>query len=118
MKILVVDDSSVDRHLLTNLLEDLGHSVDTYENTDGVLDHLSQQDYGIVFLDIVMPHQDGYKFLRELRSNPQTSEQQVVLYSSKGTSLEINYGLKRAGANYYMVKPVTKEKLETVLPST
>ena len=117
MKILVVDDSSVDRHLLTNLLEDLGHSVETYENTNGVIDHLSQQAYNVMFLDIVMPQQDGYKFLRELRSNPQTSAQQVILYSSKGTSLEINYGLKRAGANHYMVKPATKEKLETVLQS-
>lgn len=115
MKILVVDDSSVDRRFLTNLLEDLGHSVETSENTDGVLERLSQQDYGIMFLDIVMPNQDGYKFLRELRSNPQTAGQQVVLYSSKGTTLEVNYGLKRAGANHYLVKPATKEKLETVL---
>jgi len=115
MKILVVDDSSVDRHHLTSLLQELGHSVETYESTQGVLDHLSQQDYGVVFLDIVMPHQDGYKFLRELRANPGTAEQQVILYSSKGTPLEINYGLKRTGANHYMVKPATKEKLETVL---
>lgn len=115
MKILVVDDSSVDRHFLTNLLEELGHSVETYESTDGVIEKLKQQDYAIMFLDIVMPKQDGYKFLRELRSNPQTAEQQVVFYSSKGTSLEVSYGLKRAGANHYLVKPATKEKLETVL---
>jgi twitching motility two-component system response regulator PilH len=115
MKILVVDDSSVDRHHLTILLQDLGHSVETYDSTNGVLEHLSQQEYGAVFLDIVMPEKDGYKFLRELRSNAQTANQQVVLYSSKGTSLEINYGLKRSGANHYMVKPATKEKLETVL---
>ena len=115
MNILVVDDSSVDRHFLSNLLEELGHSVETYESTDGVLERLSNQDYAIMFLDIVMPHQDGYKFLRELRANPTTAEQQVVLYSSKGTSIEVNYGLKRAGANQYLIKPATKEKLETVL---
>ena len=114
MKILVVDDSSVDRHLLTNLLEDMGHSVETYESTSGVIDRLSANEHEVLFLDIVMPEQDGYKFLRELRSNPNTSSQQVVLYSSKGTSLEVNYGLKRAGANHYMVKPATKEKLETL----
>ena len=115
MNILVVDDSSLDRHLLTNLLESLGHSVEAYENTAGVIDRLSQKEYELMFLDIVMPKQDGYKFLRELRSNPETSEQQVILYSSKGTSLEVNYGLNRAGANHYMVKPATREKLENLL---
>ena len=114
MKILVVDDSSVDRHLLTNLLEKLGHSVETSESTNGVLERLSQKEYELLFLDIVMPHQDGYKFLRELRANPHTSAQQVVLYSSKGTSLEVKYGLQRSGANHYMVKPATHEKLESL----
>lgn len=115
MNILVVDDSPVDRHFLMALLEELGHSVETFDSTEGVIPRLLENDYALMFLDIVMPHQDGYKFLRELRANPETADQRVVLYSSKGTSLEVNYGLKRAGANHYIVKPATREKLEMVL---
>ncbi len=115
MKILIVDDSSVDRHFLKNLLEGLGHEVEAVENTRGILDKLSGHEYNIVFLDVVMPEQDGFKFLREIRANPSTKEQYVVLYSSKGTPLEVNYGLKRTGANEYLVKPATKDKLETLL---
>lgn len=115
MKILVVDDSSVDRHFLTNLLEGLGHEVEAFSSTKGLLEKLSGHEYNIVFLDVVMPEQDGFKFLRELRSNPTTKAQYVVLYSSKSTPLEINYGLKRSGANDYMVKPATKDKLEALL---
>ena len=115
MKILIVDDSSVDRHFLKNLLEGLGHEVEALDNASGILDKLSDHEFNIVFLDVVMPEQDGFKCLREIRANPTTKEQYVVLYSSKGTPLEINYGLKRAGANEYLVKPATKDKLEALL---
>jgi two-component system chemotaxis response regulator CheY len=115
MRFLVVDDSATDRHLLTSLLQELGHQVDVCESTAGVLDKVAAGDYNVLFLDIVMPEQDGYKFLRELRLNAQTNGQRVVFCSSKKTPLEINYGLNRAGANDYIVKPVTRESLAQVL---
>jgi two-component system chemotaxis response regulator CheY len=62
-----------------------------------------------------MPEQDGFKFLRQLRLNEATSDQYVILCSSKKTPVEINYGIKRAGANDYLTKPVTPESLEQAL---
>jgi CheY-like chemotaxis protein len=115
MRFLVVDDSAMDRHLLTSLLQELGHQVEVCEKTEGVLDKISSNAYNALFLDIVMPEQDGYKFLRELRLNEQTSSQRVIFCSSKKTPLEINYGIKRAGADDYIVKPVTRESLAQVL---
>lgn len=115
MQVLVVDDSAVDRHLLTSLLEGLGHQVDVCSTTDGVLEQLSTGSYAALFLDIVMPEQDGYKFLRELRSNHKTTKQHVIFCSSKKTPLEVSYGIKRAGADDYLVKPVTSETVAQVL---
>lgn len=115
MRFLVVDDSAMDRHLLTSLLEGLGHQVDTCPNTEGALDRISTGSYATVFLDIVMPEQDGYKFLRALRSNQKTAKQHVIFCSSKKTTLEVDYGIKRAGANDYLVKPVTRESVTQVL---
>lgn len=115
MRFLVVDDSAVDRRFLTSLLEDLGHQVEAHEDTNGILEKLSTGNYASIFLDIVMPDKDGFKFLRELRSNQPTAQQHVILYSSKKTSVEINYGLKRAGANDYLPKPITRERLAQAL---
>lgn len=115
MRFLIVDDSAVDRRFLGSLLEDLGHQAETCETTAGVIDKLATGNYASVFLDIVMPEQDGYKFLRELRSNESTAKQHVILYSSKKTAVEINYGIKRAGANDYLPKPTTRERLEQAL---
>ncbi len=115
MRFLIIDDSSVDRHSLTSLLTTLGHDVDQCDNTTEALSKIEAGCYDLVFLDVVMPEQDGYKFLRSLRLNPTTASQYVVLYSSKKTPLEVNYGLKRAGANDYLVKPVTPEDVTQVL---
>lgn len=115
MRFLIVDDSNVDRHFLMSLLEEMGHEVEAYEDTKGVVKKLETGKYASVFLDIVMPEQDGYKFLRELRLNQQTVKQHVIFYSSKTTLIEINYGLKRAGANEYLTKPTTRDLLEQTL---
>jgi two-component system chemotaxis response regulator CheY len=115
MKFLIVDDSAVDRHLLSSLLQGLGHEVESSSTTQGVIEMLSTGNYAALFLDIVMPEQDGYKFLREVRANPKTAKQHVIFCSSKKTPLEVNYGIKRAGADDYIVKPPTKESLGKVL---
>ncbi|WOD39649.1 response regulator [Nodosilinea sp. E11] len=115
MQILVVDDSAVDRQFLSTLLEDMGHRVEASDSTEGVVEKLSTGEYSCLFLDIVMPEQDGYKFLREIRTNQVTAQQNVVFCSSKKTPVEVKYGLKRAGANDYITKPVSRERLAEVL---
>lgn len=112
---LIIDDSATQRHLLSSFLQDLGHTVDLCESASGALEKIINNHYDAIFLDIVLPDQDGYKFLRELRSHHQIADQYVILYSTKSTKLEIEYGLKRAKANDYLPKPVSRESLFEVL---
>jgi len=112
---LIIDDSATQRHLLSSFLHELGHSVDICESTVGALDKITKNRYAAIFLDIVLPDQDGYKFLRELRSHDTAAAQYVILCSTKSTKLEIDYGLKRAKANDYLPKPVSRESLSMVL---
>ena len=114
-RFLIIDDSATQRHLLTSFLQDLGHTVDFCESTIGALEKIVNNHYTAIFLDIVLPEQDGYKFLREVRSHQQIADQYVILCSTKSTKLEIDYGLKRAKANDYLPKPVSRESLSEVL---
>jgi CheY-like chemotaxis protein len=115
MRFLIIDDSPVDTHALASVLEVLGHSVDRCDTPMDALSTVEHGKYDLVFLDVVMPEQDGYKFLRTLRLNPATTNQYVVFCSSKSTNLEINYGIKRAGANDYLTKPVSRESVIQIL---
>ena len=110
MKFLIIDDSSVVRRSTAALLEKMGHQVDEQEDTSNVIEKLKRENYAAIILDIVMPNQDGFKFLRELRGNSATANQYVIFCSSKKTPLEISYGIKR-GANDYITKPVNQESL-------
>jgi CheY-like chemotaxis protein len=112
---LIIDDSAIQIHLLTSFLGELGHTVDFCESTLGALEKITKNRYTAIFLDIVLPEQDGYKFLREVRSHQQLADQYVILCSTKNTKLEIDYGLKRAKANDYLTKPFTRESLSEVL---
>ena len=115
MRFLIIDDSSLDRHALASLLEILGHEVDVCASATDALSVVAAGKYDLVFLDVVMPEQDGYKFLRKVRLNPPTANQYVVFCSSKKTPIEVNYGIQRAGANDYLPKPVNRESIEQVL---
>jgi CheY-like chemotaxis protein len=115
MHFLIIDDSSVDAHALTAVLEAVGHKVDRCDGAKDAMQTIETGNYDAVFLDVVMPEQDGYKFLRAVRLNPQTAELYVIFCSSKKTPLEMNYGIQRAGANDYLPKPVSRESVEEVL---
>lgn len=115
MRFAVVDDSAVDRHLLVSILQEMGHEVDDFESSEGVIQKLAEASYAAVFLDIVMPQQDGYKFLRAIRTHPALAQQHVIFCSSKKTSLEIKYGIEKAGANDYITKPVSRDLVSGAL---
>jgi CheY-like chemotaxis protein len=115
MYFAVVDDSALDRHLLVSLLEDMGHQIDVFEGSSGAIEKIAATKYDAVFLDIVMPQQDGYKLLRAIRSHPNLTEQHVIFCSSKKTPLEMKYGLEKAGANDYITKPANREAVMAAL---
>jgi CheY-like chemotaxis protein len=115
MRFLIIDDSSVERLALATGLENLGHTVDQFDSTVDALRTIESGIYDSVFLDVVMPEQDGYKFLRKVRLNPPTAKQHIIFCSNKNTSLEMSYGVQRAGANDYLPKPVTRESIQKII---
>jgi CheY-like chemotaxis protein len=115
MRFLIIDDSVVERHALATGLESLGHAVDQCDSAVDALKTIESGIYDSIFLDVVMPEQDGYKFLRTVRLNPITAKQHVVFCSNKNTSLEMNYGVQRAGANDYLPKPVSRDSIERII---
>jgi CheY-like chemotaxis protein len=62
MKFLIIDDSSVDARALTSALQNFGHSVDCLEDTEHAIGAIESGNYQAVFLDVVMPERDGYKW--------------------------------------------------------
>jgi CheY-like chemotaxis protein len=67
MRILVVDDEPMVQMLLTQALEDEGHTVDIAPNGAEALTRLAEREYDILFTDVHMPRLSGFDLVRAVR---------------------------------------------------
>ena len=110
-RILVVDDSKVNRMLLTRELEQYEHQVDLAENGRQALEMLAEADYDLVLLDVEMPEMNGYQTLETLRSNIDLRHLPVIMV----TSIDDMGSCVRCielGAEDYLPKPFDPVLLE------
>lgn len=115
-KVLIVDDSSLARRTVRQLVEPMGHPV--VEASDGLqaLEKFHLEKPELVILDMVMTGMYGLDVLAQMRALDPTVSVIVATADVQHSTLE---QVKAAGAKGLLTKPVTREKLtkaiETVL---
>ncbi|GGH57695.1 two-component system response regulator [Comamonas phosphati] len=107
--ILVVDDELGIRDLLSEILNDEGHSVDLAENATQARIARASSSYDLVLLDIWMPDTDGVTLLKEWASAGQLT-MPVIMMSGHAT-IETAVEATRIGALSFLEKPITMQKL-------
>jgi CheY-like chemotaxis protein len=107
-KLVICDDEDDIRRLVVFLLR----SYDLYEAPNGRrgLELIREVQPDLVLLDMMMPEMTGLEVLDAMRANPLTASIPVILLSAKGTTAEIERGL-RSGATRYLVKPFESQAL-------
>lgn len=101
--VLVVDDSALNRRMLTDLLRS-DHSVIAARDGDQGLAMALQHQPDLVLLDVVMPGMDGHEVLRRLKADGRTAWIGVIFITGLDSAEEEERGL-RAGASDYVTKP-------------
>ena len=107
--ILVVDDELGIRELLSEILNDEGHSVDLAENATQARALRANNDYDLVLLDIWMPDTDGVTLLKEWAMNGALT--MPVLMMSGHATIDTAVEATRIGAFSFLEKPITLQKL-------
>ncbi len=107
--ILVVDDELGIRDLLSEILNDEGHSVDLAENAAQARVARTQGVHDLVLLDIWMPDTDGVTLLKEWASAG-TLTMPVIMMSGHAT-IDTAVEATRIGAFSFLEKPITLHKL-------
>jgi CheY-like chemotaxis protein len=79
--ILVVDDDSAIRRLLTMMLEDEGYEVSSAESGEEALSALESERPALILLDVLLPGIDGWEVLRRL-PRAQTPRPPVILLTA------------------------------------
>jgi twitching motility two-component system response regulator PilH len=111
-KVLVVDDSPIERHVLTEILVKAGYSVVIAETGEQAIETAKQEVPDLILMDVVMPGINGYQATRTITRDEATRHIPVIMCTSKGQETDKIWGM-RQGAFDYMVKPIDGNALLT-----
>lgn len=107
-KILIVDDSDIDRRLVSQILEKKGFEIFQLSSPEGVMEVITQNEPNLVLMDIVMPGFSGNDILQHIRGGYTQVDLPVIMFTSKSETKDILESL-RLGANDYITKPINFE---------
>src|SRR5436305_1289631 len=80
--LLVVDDNSMNRIMLSRYITKLGYQATLVENGRQALEKLQSEPYDLVLLDVEMPQMDGYQVLEQLKADPRLRDIPVIMISA------------------------------------
>lgn len=118
-RVLVVDDSGINRRLLVAALTELGHEVRAAENGRRALELLREDGPGfdLVLLDLLMPVLDGYSTLEAIKADPRIDHLPVIMVSAVH-ELDSVVRCIELGATDYLPKPFSAAMLRARLRSS
>jgi two-component system chemotaxis response regulator CheY len=108
MKILIVEDDRTTRKILGLYLRSKGYDVVNAENGLEAMEKLGTENVNLVMTDLNMPYMDGIELTRKIRSQPALKHLPVLMVTTEADNEERQKAFE-AGANGYLVKPVTAD---------
>lgn len=116
-KVLVVDDNAQNLELLMAYMEEVPN-VTTLAATNGVeaMEKIASERPDLILLDVMMPKMSGFEVCRQLKSDPETRDLQVIMV----TALNEVGDHERAvdcGTDEFLTKPVNRVELITRVKS-
>jgi signal transduction histidine kinase/CheY-like chemotaxis protein/uncharacterized membrane protein affecting hemolysin expression len=109
--ILVIDDDSAVRDLMSRFLTRLGFHVVAAASGEEGLRLAKQVKPIVVTLDVIMPNCDGWAVLNKLKADPELAEIPVIMVTvvdNESMGFEL-------GASNYLIKPVDRDRLAVLI---
>ena len=106
--ILVVDDESAIRDLISEVLNIAGYEVSASADGLDALNQIRKNKFSAILLDVNLPKVDGFTILEKVRESAPT--QPIIMLSARTEKDAVTHGL-RLGADDYVRKPFSVEEL-------
>ncbi len=113
MKILLVEDNNDLALNITEYFESKNHIVDYSADGLTAINLVSNDEYDIIILDIMLPGMDGFTFCKKLRVDLE-DETPVIMLTARDTEQDKLTGFS-SGTDDYLVKPFSLPELEARL---
>jgi len=109
-RILIVDDSPTERHVLNDMLTKAGYEVVASDNGEDAILKAKTAKPDVILMDIVMPGLNGFQATRAISRDADTRSIPIILCTSKSQETDKIWGM-RQGARDYVVKPIIRDEL-------
>jgi two-component system chemotaxis response regulator CheY len=111
MRALVIDDSKATREILGDILAEIGFEVVKARNGhEGLTALASLGKADLVLVDWLMPEMNGVDFIQAVRANAAYDAIPLMMVTTETEMPQVARALA-AGANEYVMKPVTREMI-------
>ncbi len=118
-RMLIVDDSSVMRKIVSRALQQAGVAIgEILEAGNGreALDILRREKVNLILSDINMPVMDGLEFVRQLQTVDFAKGTPIVMITTEGSQSHVMQAIS-CGARGYILKPFSSDQIKKqVLP--
>ena len=109
-QILLVEDNPVNVVVASQFLEDWGAQIIVAENGEQALEHIEQESFGLVLMDLQMPVMDGYEATRQIRKKYSPDELPIIALTADAMQ-GVREQIFATGMNDYVSKPFTPDDL-------
>jgi CheY-like chemotaxis protein len=113
LRVLSVEDNPFGRVVLNTILTELGHHAEFIGRGEDAVSRLAQGGFDAVLMDMVLPGIDGVEAIRRIRAM-QTPLARIPIIGVSGRG-EDEAASREAGADAFLVKPVSPRALATAL---
>lgn len=108
MRILVVEDEKKIAAFIKRGLKEEGYAVDVASDGEEGYRMITENDYDLILLDLLLPKRDGISLCRQIRQD--AVQTPIIMLTAKSAVADKVTGLD-AGANDYITKPFAFEEL-------
>src|ERR1700693_738185 len=109
-RVLIVDDSPTERHVLNDMLTKAGYEVVASDNGEDAIIKAKTIKPDLILMDVVMPGLNGFQATWAIPRAPAPRLVPIIICTSKPQETDKIWGL-RQGARDYIMKPVKRDEL-------
>src|SRR6202162_3721038 len=109
-RILIVDDSPTERHVLNDMLTKAGYEVVASDKGEDAILEAKTVRADLILMDFIMPGLNGFQSTRAISRDPATRAVPIILCTSKSQETDKIWGM-RQGARDYVMKPINRDEL-------
>ena len=111
LRILIVEDNTINQNLVQLMLERLGYRADVAGNGLEALNALRRQEYDAVLMDVQMPEMDGYEATQRIRQEFELLRQPRIIAMTANAMSGDREACLMAGMDDYISKPIHVDEL-------